>query len=232
MGVIESVEFKYKGQIYRLDGWDGNDPSTIVSDYVDSQWAVVYNWEANIPGPGQANPPNSGWKRNAVDQFYVVDVDGDGNQGIFVVNPQDGWCGLWRWYWQGQFGLTYVWGSSPALQGPGAATPPGTGWRIGQADHLLGGVALTSSKASDIVVYNNNDLWTGIFEWTGNSYTYAWGSKGSMQGPAGNWNRTKNDQITIGQFDGAPSVNISNASHQAILGWDAKLGMGPIDIIS
>lgn len=153
----------------------------------------------------QANPPGSGWGRNTADLFFVGDVDGDGKDEIILVDKNDGWIGVLTWTGTA---LTYVNGSAPPVKGPGAANPPGSGWRIGPADNILLADCDNDGK-NDVFLWNNNDLWVGLLRFTSEPISYVWGAEGTLTGPAGTWNRSGSDSFAAAVYRGQSAIGVT-----------------------
>jgi hypothetical protein len=193
------------GQEYVVQGWD--DAGTSVSLNGRLLWTLDGSkGQTHIPGPGPANPPNSGWGRNTTDLFFVGDVDGDGKEEIILIDKNDGWIGILKW---NGTSLTYIDGSSPPVRGPGAANPPGSGWRIGPADNILV-VDCDDDAKMEVVLWNNNDLWTGLLDCATNPVSYVWGCQGTISGPAGTWQRGTTDFFVAGTYLGRSAVAANN----------------------
>lgn len=194
------------GQQYVVQGWD--DAGTSVSLNGHLLWGLNGSkGQIYIGGPGPANPPGSGWRRNTVDEFLVGDVDGDHKDEIILINQADGWIGILKWIGTS---LSYVNGSSPPVMGPGAANPPGTGWRIGQEDHFLV-VDCDNDGKDEIFLYNNGDLWVGVLRADTAPLSYVWGAKGTLSGPGGSWERHDDDAFAAIYVHGVHQITVSES---------------------
>jgi hypothetical protein len=205
---IVNAHLEGAGSTYVVQGWD--DAGTSVSLNGKVLWALNGSkGQTHIPGPGPANPPGSGWNRTTVDSFFVGDVDGDQNDEIILINENDGWIGILKW---NGTSLTYVNGSSPPVMGPGAANPPGSGWRIGTADHILIADPDNDGKM-EVFLWNNNDLWVGLLNCATQPVSYFWGRKNDIPGPGGDWARSPGDSFTAGTYQGKSAIIVTGSYH-------------------
>jgi hypothetical protein len=176
--------------------------------------AVIYNdgdgWTGVLAPTGNAlepvwmapsplGGPAGDWFRG-IDRMVAADVDGDGQSEVVVYNDDDSWTGLLKWQ---DGALVPIWMSGSPLAGP--AGDWFRGW-----DHII--VAdVDGDGADEIVVYNNDDGWTGLLEWQDGALVPVWMSGSPLVGPAGDWYRGW-DQVVVADLDddGADEIVVYN----------------------
>jgi hypothetical protein len=111
-------------------------------------WTGVLKWQNGALQPI--------WMNDTLGNgFSAADVDGDGQQEIVNYNDSDGTIGLLKW--QGG-ALQPVWKSSSPLVGPVGD------WYFGEWD-VFPPADVDGDGLQEIVIYNMNDLWTGVLKW-------------------------------------------------------------------
>jgi len=128
--------------------------------------------------------PIDGWNRSDDDQFRAVaDVDGDGTPEILVEDPNDGWTGLWKW-------------QGGAFHAPWMAQTPIDGW-IRHPSDVFYPADVHGDGRQELVIFNNADRWTGMFEWLNGALRISWKSPSPIDG----FNRGPYDRVAITDID-------------------------------
>ncbi|WP_300611804.1 hypothetical protein [Trebonia sp.] len=131
--------------------------------------------DLDVPTP--LNGPAGRWDRG-IDSFVAADVDGDGETEIVIYNDTDLWTGVLKWQ-NGALGP--IWMSPTPLPGPAGD------WNRGIDGFVAADV--DGDSQTEIVIFNNTDLWTGVLKWQNGALGPIWMSANPLAGPAGDWNR-------------------------------------------
>ena len=114
--------------------------------------ALVPVWESGTPLAGPALGTGSG----GIDGFVAADVDGDGEVEVVIFNNADLWTAVLKWQ---DGALVPVW-MSPK---PAGRSGPGAKWDRGIDGFVAADV--DGDGQVEVVIDNNNDLWTGVLKW-------------------------------------------------------------------
>jgi hypothetical protein len=121
---------------------------------------------------------------------------------------------------------TVLWSSGAYLTGPAGT------WNRHPADVFLA-ADLDGDRASEIVVFNNWDYWTGVLKWvTGAGLQPIWKSGSPLGGPAGSWNR-RNDEMSIVGYQGGVAVAVISLGNDwhGILKWQPTPPPGRLELV-
>lgn len=177
---------------------DGDGASEIVIYDNDDGWTATFDWNpangssalqpewmSGSPLVGPAGDWYRGW-----DALVAADLDGDEQSEIVIYNNEDGWAGVLQARGKS---LEPIWMSASPLSG-----------RAGQWDRgwdVFAAADLDADSAKEIVVYNNDDGWTGVMKFVGGALEPIWMSGSPLVGPAGDWFRGF-DQLVAVDLDG------------------------------
>ena len=132
--------------------------------------------------------------------FVTADLEGKGNVDVVVADNGNFCAGILKWNGSA---LSPAWTSSNVLHGPAGD------WERG--NDLLISADVDADGAAEVVIANNDDLWTGVLKWNGSALVPIWMSPSPLSGPAGDWNRAW-DLFVAADVDGdrADEVVIAN----------------------
>lgn len=118
-----------------------------------------------------------------------ADLDGDGQVGT-VQSTDDGHTTVVR-------NGVVLWDHEGWIQG----------WNRRPWDGLLA-ADVDQDGAQEIVIWNNQDGWTGVLKWQAGALALLWASPSPLHGPAGQWNRRSGDQFSRIVYDAQIAVAV------------------------
>jgi hypothetical protein len=97
------------------------------------------------------------------------------------------------------------------------------GWNRRPWDSFLA-VDVDHDGCQEIIIWNNQNDWTGVLKWQVNELTLLWASPPPLSGPAGQWNRRASDEFSATVYNGQIAVSIVHPEDgwHAILMWQTN----------
>jgi hypothetical protein len=183
--------------------FDGDGKDEIFIFAPEDQWVGVLKWDGSelqcvwmVGGKIPNSEGNDSYPIGGADQYYVADFDGDGKDELFVFNPVENWIGAFDWS-----GSAIQW-----LGGQAEGVPSSKGsdvWSFGSGDqHFV--ADLDGDGKDEIVVFNPEDQWIGVFQWNGQQMECPWMVGGQIQGntDSGSWNMALSDHYFVADLNG------------------------------
>ena len=206
---------------FSLADVDGDGQAEIVIYNNDDLYTGVLKWQNGTVQPvWMSKSPLTGpvnWDRTPADTLVVADVDGDGQAEIVIYyNFQAATCQTGVLKWQGG-ALVPVWRNTDGML-PG----PKKTWDRGYPDVLVA-ADVDGDGQDEIVIYNNNDDWTGVLKWQGGALVPVWMVASPLVGPRQNWDRGDPDVLVAADVDGDGQTEIviynNNDDYTGVLKW-------------
>ena len=116
---------------------------------------------------------------------------------MVIFNNADLWTAVLKWQ---DGALVPVWMSPSPLGAPGPVQ-----WGPGIDGFVAADV--NGDGQVEVVIYNNNDLWTGVLKWQNGALVPVWESGTPLAGPAGDWFRGI-DGFVAADIDGDGEVEV------------------------
>lgn len=141
-----------------------------------------------------------------------ADLDGDGIPEIFRAEP-DGITSVLK-------DGVVIWNTAGWIDG----------WNRSESDSFVTiGLDLDGDGRDEIVVFNNTDLWTGVFRWDGTAMRCPWASPSPISGPNGSWHRRSGDDFGAAGGSGQATVAVLHNADRwyGLLGWNGG-GLIPV----
>jgi hypothetical protein len=128
------------------------------------------------------------WQLSEYDSVAPARLKGGTANQLVVTNNSDGWTGVVEWN-EGDHSFHLLWGVPSTIQGPAGS------WN--RASDTLVPVDVDGDGADEIFVYNNSNLYNGVWKWMDNSLQVIWQSPSPIPGQGGHWVRNPDDYFYV-----------------------------------
>ena len=160
-------------------------------------WIAVLEWGSSglqvlwiLDGTIEGTSGTSGtWTLGAKDQFFPVDLDGDGDQELLVYDGNS-YVGVLKWVGGG---LVTLWLTNQPFYAPG-----GGGWTISPGNRFY---VLQGTTSAFIEVYDGA-VRLGVLVWVNGALELVAFIFTELNGPGGNWDVASGASFVVGDFDG------------------------------
>ena len=92
------------------------------------------------------------------------------------------------------------------------------GWNRRRWDGLLA-ADVDHDGRQEVVIWNNQNGWTGVLKWQANALSLLWGAPSPLTGPAGQWNRRASDQFSQTSYNAEVAIAVAHPED----GWHGIL---------
>jgi hypothetical protein len=229
-----SIVHQFKYSDFTLNGinssvWPSTDPQNMEPVWpndVTVRWMAVWSAQQGAV-PAAAGVSAGGWVIGSDDGIMAADLDGDGQDELFIYNLTTSWWGVLEW--QAQTGELQT---VCKVQGPGNRLVPlgQLVWTASQGDEYclipnISGI-LPSANGVGILAYNSRTVNLGMIYYEDGTFLQPWYfnllSLDKVNG-SGGWTLNQKDVFYAGNFarQGTPSVVVRNPpdGYMDLLQW-------------